>query len=300
VNRPHINNFCRNDLDRLNGRNFMTSKMCYPIFTASHTSSIGVDELQMMLLKTALLLGVQFELGVGFVDATVEITNHETNNQRPVWKVQYTADSQAQETYHKTATGGTQQFDALFGCDGTASQVRKTQVDWLGQTNVRKYKKMLGVVANLRKVSRKTLRDQGFYGGLEPEDQRSDNKHFYKASYHNYLILQPSLQEMEDHGIPWQSVFSYHKNMTSLTKEDQEKDALKALLKRYVQKKAQELRIPLDTTLENDGLVDAPNDVMAFDFSEFYNCEKSAAFYAPPLAWDAERDGEWVRVHTTC
>ena len=29
VNRPHINNFCRNDLDRLNGRNFMTPYVCF-------------------------------------------------------------------------------------------------------------------------------------------------------------------------------------------------------------------------------------------------------------------------------
>lgn len=32
VNRPHINNFCRNDLDRLNGRNFMVRQVQYLSF----------------------------------------------------------------------------------------------------------------------------------------------------------------------------------------------------------------------------------------------------------------------------
>jgi hypothetical protein len=37
------------------------------------------------------------------------------------------------------------------------------------------------------------------------------------------------------------------------------------------------------------------SDVMGFDFSEFYNCEKSAACFVPPLEWNTEEDDEWVR-----
>jgi len=289
VNRPHINNFCRNDLDRLNGRNFMTSKMCYPVFTASHSSSIGIDECQMLLLKTALLLGVNFELGVEYEDATVDIDIKNERNQKPTWTVQYVADSKAQESYTKQEIG-TQTFDALFGCDGTSSKVRTTQADWLGSTTKRKYKKMFGIVANLRKVKKSKLREMGYNNGLEPEDQRDEmtNTHFYKASYHNYLILHPSMKEMEANNIPQQSVFSFNKS-----RMETENDELKSILKEYVTKKAEELGIPHDTESENDGFVEAPNDVMAFDFSEFYNCEKSAAFSAPPLSWDVEKDGEW-------
>jgi hypothetical protein len=101
VNRPHINNFCRNDLDRLNGRNFMTSKMCYPVFTNGHTSSIGIDELQMLLLKTALLIGVNVELSVKYIDTEIDIENEQ--NQRPSWMVSYTADKIAQDKWYGTS-----------------------------------------------------------------------------------------------------------------------------------------------------------------------------------------------------
>lgn len=290
VNRPHINNFCRNDLDRLNGRNFMTAKMCYPVFTNAHTSSIGIDESQMLLLKTALLLGVNFELGVGYENAEIDIENEK--NQRPSWMVEYTADDIAQKRYGKEATGQ-QRFDALFGCDGGQSRVRTTQVEWLGEPKTRLYKKMFGIVSNLRKVSRSKLKALGFETGLEPEDRAGGKTgiFFYKASYHNYFICHPSAEEMEANGIPWKGVFGFHKARQSANKE---KDKLKETLKTYMTKKAKELNIPIDESLPNGGFVEPPNDVMGFDFSEFYNCEKSAAFMAPPLTWNTDEDGEWV------
>jgi hypothetical protein len=295
VNRPHINNFCRNDLDRLNGRNFMTPKMCYPIFTNGHTSSIGIDESQILLLKTALLLGVNVELGVGYDGAEIDIENEK--NQRPSWMVEYSADKIAQDTYKKEGSG-TQRFDCLFGCDGGQSRVRTSQVEWLGEPKTRKYKKMYGIVSNLRKCSRTKLKSLGFETGLEPEDLAGGKTgvFFYKASYHNYFIVHPSSEEMAANGIPWKGVFGFHKARGAANKE---KDAMKANFQKYMTKKAKELNIPIDETLENNGFVEAPNDVMGFDFSEFYNCEKSAAFMGPPLNWDVDKDGEWVR-HCTC
>jgi len=53
----------------------------------------------------------------------------------------------------KEATG-TQRFDALFGCDGGQSKVRVSQVEWLGEPKTTLYKKMFGIVSNLRKASR--------------------------------------------------------------------------------------------------------------------------------------------------
>jgi len=289
VNRPHINNFCRNDLDRLNGRNFMTPKMCYPVFTNGHTSSIGIDELQMLLLKTALLLGVNFELGVKYIDADMDIENEQ--NQRPSWMVSYTADKIAQERHGKEAEGQ-QRFDALFGCDGGRSKVRATHSDWLGVPKTRAYKKMYGIVSNLRKCSRKKLKSLGYATGLEPEDKAGGTTgiFFYKASYHNYFIVHPSSQEMEENDISWKGVFTFQKARQEV---DSGKDALKDILKKYIKKKAKELKIPLDDSLPNDGFVEAPNDVMGFDFTEFYNCEKSAACFVPPLNYNAEEDGEW-------
>jgi len=294
VNRPHIKNFCRNDLDRLNGRNFMTPKMCYPVFTNAHTSSIGIDEAQMMLLKTALLLGVRFELGVGYVDAEVEIDD-ESPNQRPFWEVEYTADEIACQKYGKTASGGKQRFDALFGCDGGGSKVRGSQVDWLGVPKTRKYKKMYGIVSNLRKCSRSKLKSLGFDSGLEPEDRAGNltGVFFYKASHHNYLIVHPSAEEMEKNDIPWKGIFGFDKARSSAVGASDTTAKLKETLKKYMTKKAKELNIPIDDTLPNGGFVDAPNDVMGFDFSEFYNCERSAACSVPPLDWDCDRDGDW-------
>lgn len=49
----------------------MSSKMCYPVFTQGDTSSIGIDELQLLLLKNALLLGVDFQLGMSYEDAEI-------------------------------------------------------------------------------------------------------------------------------------------------------------------------------------------------------------------------------------
>ena len=294
VNRPHINNFCRNDLDRLNGRNFMTPKMCYPVFTNAHTSSIGIDESQMLLLKTALLLGVKFQLGVGYEDADIDIENEQ--NQRPSWMVSYTADEQAQKTYGKEAAG-TQRFDALFGCDGGGSKVRVTQVEWLGEPKTRMYKKMYGVVSNLRKCSKKKLKELGFESGLEPEDLAGGKtgNFFYKASYHNYFIVHPSADEMEENGIPWKGVFGFPKAGKEANKE---KDELKKIFRTYMTKKAKSLGVPIDESLPNGGFVEEPNDVMGFDFSEFYNCEKSSACFVPPLEWNLEEDGEWVSLTT--
>jgi len=293
VNRPHINNFCRNDLDRLNGRNFMTPKMCYPVFTNGHTSSIGIDESQMLLMKTALLLGVQFELGVGYDGAEIDIENEK--NQRPTWLVKYSADAIARETYGKSDTGE-ERFDALFGCDGGGSKVRTTQVEWLGEPKTRMYKKMFGIVSNLRKVSKSKLKEMGHEMGLEPEDRAGGTTgvFFYKASYHNYFICHPPADEMEKNGIPWKGVFSFQKARSGLRSDvNEKKDDMKKVLRTFMTKKAKELGVPIDETLPNGGFVEEPNDVMGFDFSEFYNCEKSAACMVPPLEWNTDVDDEW-------
>ena len=98
---------------------------------------------------------------------------------------------------------------------------------------------------------------------------------------------------MDTNGIPWKAIYSFDKARSTKTDEDEEQDQLKATLKKYMTKKAKQLGIPIDETAENNGFVEAPNDVMAFDFSQFYNCEKSAAVYVPPLSWNAAKDGDW-------
>jgi len=289
VNRPHINNFCRNDLDRLNGRKWMSSKMAFPVFTNLQTSSIGIDECQILLMKSALLLGVEFRLGVAYEGAEVVVPDERT--QRPKWAVNLKADEGAQTRFNMTEDG-TEQFDALFGVDGGQSTVRDSMVDYLGEPQTRKFKNMYGIVANLRKLEKKQLMEKGFHGGLEPDDINfpTEGVFFYKASYHNYFICHPSTEEMEANGIPWKGCFTFH---GARSKPNPEKDALKGTLKKYIQKRIKELNLPYDETLPNDGFVDAPNDCMSFDFSTFYNSPKSAYMNVPPMTWDSGKDGEW-------
>lgn len=48
------------------------------------TSSIGIDELQLLLLKNALLLGVDFKLGISYEDADIVL---DPKTQKPRWQV---------------------------------------------------------------------------------------------------------------------------------------------------------------------------------------------------------------------
>merc|ERR1711920_925281 len=69
INRPHMWPFVRNDLAKLNGKDLLSRAAAYPVFTEPETSSIGIDELQVLLLKNALMLGVDVRLGVGYDNA---------------------------------------------------------------------------------------------------------------------------------------------------------------------------------------------------------------------------------------
>merc|ERR1712178_265858 len=58
--------------------------------------------------------------------------------------------------------------------------------------------------------------------------------------------------------------------------------------------RCKEIGIPVDETLPNSGFVEAPNDVMAFDFSEIWKCKKNFAVNLPPLDYNAEVQGDWT------
>ena len=80
------------------------NQACYPVFTEPHTSSIGIDELQCLLLKNLLLMGVEFRLGVGFQDAkVVEGSGSGKGSTPPRWGVTLSYDELAQKKYGKGA-----------------------------------------------------------------------------------------------------------------------------------------------------------------------------------------------------
>ena len=131
---PNVFNFLRNDLDRLNGRDFMSSKMCYPVFTQGDTSSIGIDELQLLLLKNALLLGVDFQLGLSYEDADIVL---DPKTQKPQWQVKFSCDDLAAEHGGLVPGLHSRCFDVLMGCDGARSKVRESQAQIFGEVDKR-------------------------------------------------------------------------------------------------------------------------------------------------------------------
>merc|ERR1712238_104423 len=92
INRPHMWPFVRNDLAKLNGKDLLSRAAAYPVFTEPETSSIGIDELQLLLLKNALLLGVELRLGVGYVNSTINI---EDDSCKPTWNCELNYDAKA-------------------------------------------------------------------------------------------------------------------------------------------------------------------------------------------------------------
>eukprot|EP00928_Gymnodinium_smaydae_P015746 TRINITY_DN15831_c0_g1_i1.p1 TRINITY_DN15831_c0_g1~~TRINITY_DN15831_c0_g1_i1.p1 ORF type:complete len:840 (+),score=243.47 TRINITY_DN15831_c0_g1_i1:165-2684(+) len=306
INRPHMWPFVRNDLARLNGKDFMSRQACYPVFTEPETSSIGIDELQVLLLKNALLLGVDFRLGIGYDDAKI-VTDPTT--MKPTWKVECSVDAQASQQFGMPQGKNEVVFDVIIGCDGPRSTVRDTQSKWFGNIEKRKFMDCVGIVANVRKVSRKRLKELGFEYGQEPSDMNRtkmvfrpffdkineeaqadlENLIYYKASFHNYCILTPKRQNLVQHGL---SGRVYH---FAAAREGADKNAEeKAKLKKYCKAVLKAAGIPVDENEPNEGFVDAPNDVMAFDFAECWNTKQSIVFNLPPPDYDTTKHGPWM------
>jgi len=304
INRPHVSIFLRNDLDKLNGKDFMSSKMCYPIFTQADTTSIGIDELQLLLMKNALLLGVDFRLGVGFENAEVVV---DPKNSKPRWKCTVSYDAQAAAKYKVEAASRFETFDVLMGCDGARSRVRESQPQIFGDVDKRNFKKMIGVVANIQKVPRKRLMEIGFKDGREPTDMKRAHEssklngkvglNYYKASYHNYVIFTPDKEMLEAAGVHSSGLYTFHAGRDG---EKGQKSMEKENLKQWIREKCKEAGIPVDEAAENGGFVPAPNDAMAFDFSEIWKCKKNMGVELPPLDHDVERDGEWAGAEDLC
>lgn len=308
INRPHIWPFVRNDLAKLNGKDFMAREACYPVFTEPDTSSIGIDELQCLLLKNALLLGVDFRLGVSYDDAK---PRQDPKTCKPYWEVECTYDKHAAKIFNREEGKQKQNFDVLWGCDGPRSTVRDTQSRYFGDVLKKKFMDCVGIVANVKKCSRKRLRELGFEHGQEPHDMNRtkmifkdffgkvekeadadlENIIYYKASFHNYVILTPKRDNLIKHGLSGKVyVFSAGRDAAAIA----EQMAEKSKLKNYCKNVLKAAGIPFDPDAENEGFVDAPNDVMAFDFAECWNTKLSLTFNLPPANYDVDKDGPWM------
>lgn len=306
INRPHMWPFVRNDLAKLNGKDFLSRQAAYPVFTEPETSSIGIDELQILLMKNALLLGVDFRLGVSYDNAAV-LT--QPKSMRPYWQVDCTYDEHAAAYFKMPPGKNTMTFDILIGCDGPRSTVRDTQAKLFGNIEKRKFMDCVGIVANVRKVPRQRLKDLGFAFGQEPNDMNRtkmvfreffekikneadaevENVIYYKASFQNYIILTPKRSTLEKHNLSGKVYHFAAARGRANNTQDEEKQKLKTFCTRVLKAAG----IPLDPTLPNDGFVEAPNDCMAFDFAECWNTKTSIVFNYPPPDYDVDQHGPW-------
>merc|ERR1719326_2713436 len=122
----------------------------------------------------------------------------------------------------------------------------------------------VGIVANVRKVSRKRLRELEFEYGQEPKDMNRttmvfrdffkkiqteadaelENFIYYKAAFHYYIILTPKRANLIKHGL---SGKVYHFE-AARSRDPAEAANEKAKLKTYVTKVLKAAGIPVDET----------------------------------------------------
>merc|ERR1719355_497955 len=132
-----------------------------------------------------------------------------------MWQVQCTYDTPAVAGRNIEPGAHTCIFDVLMGCDGARSRVRESQPQIFGEVDKRNFKKMIGIVGNLQKVSRQRLKELGFASGLEPTDMKRAHHggggmsgvNYYKASYHNYVIFTPSKEDLAEASISGTAVY---------------------------------------------------------------------------------------------
>lgn len=216
INRPHNWPFLKQDLAKLNGKDLLAQKQAYPVFTEPHTSSIGIDECQCLLLKIALILGCDIRLGASYVNATVIPAE---TGKPPRWDIENTYDKIAAERYGKTEGTNHEQFDCLVGCDGGRSAVRETCAEYFGGVEKRKFMDSVGIVCNLQKLSNKRMQELGFgkelndmsrtkmvfkdfFKKIETEaNVELDTVIYYRAAMHNYCIFTPTRRNLRERGI---------------------------------------------------------------------------------------------------
>lgn len=307
INRPHMWAYVRNDLERFNGKDFMSRQACYPVFTEPETSSIGIDELQVLLLKNVLMLGVDVRLGVGYDNAEIAIN---PKSCRPQWKCKLSVDAMAAKAYGLKEGVIEETYDCLMGCDGPRSTVRDTQEKQFGTIEKRKFMDAIGIVCNVRKLERKRLKELNYPHGQEPNDMNRTKMVFgdffaklmseadaelegfiyYKASFHNYIIVTPKRTNLIKHGLSGKVyTFAAARGAAAQAMKD-EKDKLRKYMKTILNVAG----IPLDPLLPNEGFVDAPNDCMAFDFAECWNTKISMQFNLAPPDYDTQEHGPWM------
>merc|ERR1711957_954887 len=117
-------------------------------------------------------------------------------------------DDMAAKKFGKQVGKNVEIFDCLLGCDGPRTMVRSTQQKHFGEVTKRKFMDCVGIVCNVQKLPRKKLKELGFDGNGPSDMNRTkmvfgpffakiteeanadlENFIYYKASFHNYIII---------------------------------------------------------------------------------------------------------------
>ncbi|CAD7948899.1 unnamed protein product [Amoebophrya sp. A25] len=69
INRLHLWPWVRSEVERFSGRLFLPATVNQAVFADADFCHLGIDELQALLVKNALLLGVEIRLGVEYINA---------------------------------------------------------------------------------------------------------------------------------------------------------------------------------------------------------------------------------------
>mmetsp|Transcript_52384 Transcript_52384/g.132403 ORF Transcript_52384/g.132403 Transcript_52384/m.132403 type:complete len:486 (-) Transcript_52384:242-1699(-) len=265
VNRLHLWEWCRRDLVSLGakifdppGRHFCADgDFCH----------IGISELQSMLFKFALLLGVSFTLGADYLGPCF----CEASDGHPaVWCANlHNADGDEVQI----------PFDVLAGADGANSAVARTPAvaEELGRIKFGlRQNSAIGLVANfvgnvphgLRQFSWARQFAQEKFARLEQETGVSlENCVYYRSGTQHYLVMTPSPSSLVSQGV-------------FLNPEASELTAPANVHRCRLREIA--AAVAMFFGLPPMDFAEAPNDAMIFDFSGSARAQGSCSFLRTP------------------
>eukprot|EP00929_Paragymnodinium_shiwhaense_P109115 TRINITY_DN7547_c0_g2_i3.p1 TRINITY_DN7547_c0_g2~~TRINITY_DN7547_c0_g2_i3.p1 ORF type:complete len:838 (-),score=220.94 TRINITY_DN7547_c0_g2_i3:424-2937(-) len=229
---------------------------------------IGIGELQYLLLKCCLLLGVDIEFGVAFTDAVF------------VEGVGWTAQTDPPLERESALC-----IDALICCDGAASAVAHKFGTRAILGGIKKEGQAIGIVANF--VNKKTKADRDtrqfswarqFNGPLFSEVKTKlgadlENIVYYRGDENHYMIMTPTKQSLLQSGC----LFSNEpKDGHSLLHAS---NVNMVALQTFAKGVAGHFGLPTEFM--------PTQSVMAFDFSDTKRQDQAVLFHDPPSTADA-------------
>eukprot|EP00929_Paragymnodinium_shiwhaense_P046700 TRINITY_DN23765_c0_g1_i1.p1 TRINITY_DN23765_c0_g1~~TRINITY_DN23765_c0_g1_i1.p1 ORF type:complete len:637 (+),score=132.50 TRINITY_DN23765_c0_g1_i1:181-2091(+) len=276
INRVHLWDFCQLDLKSLGAKLFDQPGASFG--ANADYCHIGIDELQSMLMKVCLLLGVRLHFGSSY-EGVEYMEAEAAGADRSGWHV--SCRSGAQETLSSIP------FDVLLGADGPSSVVAQTPelAPQFGRVEHGLSKgSAIGLVANFIGGAARSLRQfslarqfaqQRFATAEIVTGVSLENFVYYRNGTQHYVIMTPTQRSLADKGI---FIDPESEDLTSWRNVHHDR------LREVAASVAAEFGLPALPFAER------PNDAAVFDFSGIRRAKRSCAFLG-----DAPEDGEEVK-----